>query len=173
MNNNFNSKIYSMTKIGVIAAIYVCATVLISPLSYGVVQFRFSEILMLLCCYNPDFCIALSLGCFISNLFSPTAVFDVPIGTLATVIAAVLMYKNKNLYISALICSLANAILVGLELTIMYNEPFYISASSVFLGEFVVVFILGASLFSKIENKTVFKKYIGTRKNKQKQNIND
>ncbi|MBQ7131611.1 MAG: QueT transporter family protein [Oscillospiraceae bacterium] len=166
MKSTAKNKVYTLTKVGVIAAVYIVATVLISPLSYGIVQFRFSEVLMLLCCYKPDFCIALSLGCFISNLFSPTAVFDVPIGTAATVISAVLMYKCKNLYISALICSIVNAVLVGFELTFVFNEPFFISASSVFLGQFVVVFIIGAAIFKRIENKTVFKQYIGVRKTK-------
>ncbi len=167
------SKVASLTQIAVIAAIYVVSTVLISPLSYGIVQLRFSEALMLLCCYKPDFCVALTLGCFISNLFSPMAIFDIPLGTVATLISAVLMYKCKRLYPAAMICSLVNAAVIGIELTLVFNEPFWLAALSVFLGEFAVVFIIGAGVFSKIENKTVFKRYIGIRETKQNQDENN
>lgn len=173
MKSLSGTNVAAMTQIAVIAALYVVSTVMIAPLSYGIVQLRFSEALMLLCAYKFDYCIALTLGCFISNLFSPTAIFDVPLGSAATLISALLMYKCKRLYPSALICSVVNAIVIGIELTLVFNEPFLLAALSVFLGEFAVVFIIGASVFSKIESKAVFKRYIGTRTLKKTKNKNN
>ena len=46
-----------LTNMGLIAAIYVVATMLCSSLAYGQVQFRISEVLMLLCYFNKDYII--------------------------------------------------------------------------------------------------------------------
>ena len=77
-----------LTNMGLIAAIYVVATMLCSSLAYGQVQFRISEVLMLLCYFNKDYIISLSIGCLIVNLFSTLGMVDVVFGTLATVVAA-------------------------------------------------------------------------------------
>ena len=85
-----------LTNMGLIAAIYVVATMLCSSLAYGQVQFRISEVLMLLCYFNKDYIISLSIGCLIVNLFSTLGMVDVVFGTLATVVAAVLIYAEKQ-----------------------------------------------------------------------------
>lgn len=157
------TRIYTLTKISVIAAIYVVATLLITPLSYGIIQLRLSEALMLLCCYNKNYCVALSIGCMISNMFSPSAAFDVPIGTLATVISAFLMFKCKKLVPSAIICSMTNGIIVGLELTFVFNEPFWLASTSVFAGQLICTLAIGVPIFYSIENKSAFKRFIGRR----------
>ena len=65
-----------LTNMGLIAAIYVVATMLCSSLAYGQVQFRISEVLMLLCYFNKDYIISLSIGCLIVNLFSTLGMVD-------------------------------------------------------------------------------------------------
>ena len=83
---------------GIIAATYAALTIAISPLSYGPIQFRFSEIMVLLCFFNKKHSIGLTLGCLLANIFSPTAVLDVPFGTMATLIACIgiIMLLNSN-----------------------------------------------------------------------------
>ena len=71
----------------IIAALYVVTTWLLAPISYGAIQFRISEVLMLLVVLNPKFSFALILGCFISNTTSSLGWYDMVFGTLATVIA--------------------------------------------------------------------------------------
>ena len=118
-----------LTNMGLIAAIYVAATMLCSSLAYGQVQFRISEVLMLLCYFNKDYIISLSTGCLIVNLFSTLGMVDVVFGTLATVVAAVLIYllRNKvNLVVASLFPVISNAVIVGFELTlslIHISEP--------------------------------------------------
>ena len=102
-----------LTNMGLIAAIYVVATMLCSSLAYGQVQFRISEVLMLLCYFNKDYIISLSIGCLIVNLFSTLGMVDVVFGTLATVVAAVLIYllRNKvNLVVASLFPVISNAV---------------------------------------------------------------
>lgn len=148
MNNN---KLKSVVRLSVVAALYVALTLALYPLSYGAIQFRVSESLMMLISYNPMYAISLSIGCLISNLASPMGVIDVVYGTLATVIASVLMLKIKNKYISSLIPTIVNAIVIGIELKCYYELPLFISMLEVALGEFVVVTLIGVPLFKSLE----------------------
>ncbi len=155
---NFSSR--RITRIGLVAALYVVLTLVFAPLSYGSVQFRFSEALMLLCFYHKDHIAALSLGCFISNLFSTVGTIDLVVGTAATLIAAVLIYifRKEGSITRMVLCSLfpviSNAILVGAEITLMSDEPvsFFICAGSVALGEVVCVSVIGTILFRTFEH---------------------
>lgn len=142
-----------MVKMAMVAAIYVAVTVAIAPLAYSGVQFRMSEILVLLCFYNKDYCISMVLGCAIANLFSPMAVIDVPVGTFATLVAVILIWKSKNLFVASLFPVITNGLFVGLELTIMENIPFWWSSISVALGECAVVTVAGFIVFKFVLEK--------------------
>ena len=74
-----------IAKIAIVATLYVGATLAVTPLSFGAVQLRFSEILVLLCFYNPMYCISLILGCFVANLYSPMVHLDLIFGVASTV----------------------------------------------------------------------------------------
>ena len=67
----------------VITTLFAVLTIVISPLSYGPIQLRFSEILVLFCFFNKRYSIGLVLGCLIANCFSPTASLDIIFGTIA------------------------------------------------------------------------------------------
>ncbi|MBQ8966998.1 QueT transporter family protein [Ruminococcus sp.] len=157
----FNSR--RITNIGVMTAVYVAATILCSPLAYGDVQFRVSEMLMLLCYFNKDYIISMTLGCFIVNLWSPLGFIDVGCGTVATVIAAVLIYalRNKtNLFVVSLFPVLTNGLIVAAELKYVYGLPYWLSAGSVALGEFVCVSILGVIIVNALRKNKGFMKLI-------------
>ena len=118
-----------ITLMGAVAAIYVVLTISLSSLSYGGVQFRVAEALMLLCFYRREYCVALSLGCFVSNMFSPMPV-DMIVGTLATVIAAVPMcligktgekFRLAKMIVASFMPVVSNGIIVGLELNIAFG----------------------------------------------------
>ena len=91
---------------GVIAALYVVFTVSFGSLSFfGGMQVRPSEGLCMLPLLYPAAVAALCVGCFLSNLFSPFAIFDITVGVGATLLAALCTYftgkfvKNKPLKI--------------------------------------------------------------------------
>ncbi|MBR6102001.1 MAG: QueT transporter family protein [Ruminococcus sp.] len=152
-----------LTRIGVITALYVVTTLLCAPLAYNAVQFRVSEMLMLLCCYNKDYILSLSIGCFLSNLFSTLGTVDMLFGTAATVIAAVLMYltrKKADLFVSSLFPVVSNALLVGLELKIVFGDPFWINAGYIAIGELVCISLLGVIVFKALEKNAGFMKLI-------------
>ncbi|MEZ0536672.1 QueT transporter family protein [Caldicellulosiruptoraceae bacterium PP1] len=135
--------------IGLTAAVYTVATVLIAPLSYGAVQFRFSEILNLLVFIDPIYAPGLVLGCFIANLFSPLGWVDVVFGTLGTLLSVIMIARSKNLFIASLWPTIFSVI-VGLELHFVQKLPFLITTLTVMLGEFVVVTLIGYPVFNAI-----------------------
>ena len=151
-----------LTNMGLVAAIYVAATMLCSSLAYGQVQFRISEVLMLLCYFNKDYIISLSIGCLIVNLFSTLGMVDVVFGTLATVVAAVLIYlRNKvNLVVASLFPVISNAVIVGFELTYVFKTPLLVNMGWVALGEFVCVTIVGVILIKALMKNKYFSKLV-------------
>lgn len=152
-----------MTSIGVVTALYVVMTLLCSNFAYGQVQFRVSEMLMLLCFFNKDYIISMTLGCFLANIFSSLGAVDLLFGTAATLIAAVLIYvcrKKTNLIAASLFPVVSNALLVGLELKLVLGLPFWINAAYVALGELVCVTVLGVIVFKVLEKNKSFMKLI-------------
>lgn len=149
-----NSK--KMAMIGATAAIYAVLTVAMAPISYGAVQLRLSEVMTLLAFVDPVFIPGLVLGNFIANLFSPFGLPDVVFGTLATFIAVFMMSKMKSMLIASFWPTIANGLIIGLELAIFTGAPFVSTALYVALGEFLVVTVLGYPVFKVVmKNKTI------------------
>lgn len=165
----FNAR--RITRIGVVAALYVALTLSLSFLAYRDIQFRVAEALMLLCFFNKDYIIALTVGCFIANLFSPMAI-DMLVGTGATLIAAIPMYllRKQGSLPRMIICSLfpviSNGFIVAAELKIAYGSPFWLSVATVGLGEFVCVTIGGVTLFSQLSKNKTFMTTIADNNNR-------
>ncbi|MCL2637678.1 MAG: QueT transporter family protein [Oscillospiraceae bacterium] len=139
----------------VIAAVYVALT-LINPLAFGEIQFRFSEILVLFCFYNPIFCIPMIIGCLIANLLgSPYGLIDVLLGTLGTALAVFPMSRIKNIWVSSLLPVFTNAVLVGIMIKMIFEAPFPLWQCMVFVGvgQFVVITVIGVPLFKFVLEK--------------------
>ena len=137
----------------IIAALYVVTTWLLAPISYGAIQFRISEVLMLLVVLNPKFSFALILGCFISNTTSSLGWYDMVFGTLATIIAIIPMCFIRKMPIAAIFPVLSNAFIVSLELGIafnLWNIAYWYNVFTIALGEAIVLYLLGIPLTSAI-----------------------
>lgn len=146
--------VQNLTRLAMVAAMYAALTVATSYLSYGGIQYRLSEILVLLCFYRKDYAPALIAGCAIANLFSPAGLVDVVVGSFATAVAVIPMYYMKNIYLAALLPILSNGIIVGIELTVVLAEAsIWFNMLTVAFGELVVVGILGVLVFKLIFDK--------------------
>lgn len=162
-NEIFNVK--NLTRLALVAAMYVALTLAIQPLGYGAIQFRVSEVLVLLCFYRKDYSIALILGCLIANLFSPFGLYDIIFGTLATTVAVIPMYYMKNIFLSALLPVVSNGVIVGIELYLC-GEPLWFSMASVALSELIIIGIIGTVIFKFIfEKNRVLMNIIGSTRN--------
>lgn len=153
-----------ITKLAAVAAIYVVLTVFIAPLSYRELQLRFSEILVLLCFYRRDYAIALILGTFIANIFSPIPL-DMLVGTLATAISVYLISLSRNLIIASIYPAIINGILVGFELNFTFGSPLVLSMVYVAIGEFIVVGIIGVIIFTFLQKNKEFMRFIDANQN--------
>lgn len=149
-----------IAKLAAVAALYVALTYALGFMSYGNIQFRVAEAMMLLCFYKKDYGIALTLGCFIANIFSPMMLMDMVFGTLATVLAVLLIFISPNLYIASLAPVLTNSVIVGIELTVAFKTPFWLNALEVAAGEFVCVSIVGVILFKLLEKNAGFMRLV-------------
>ena len=151
------SNLTALLRIAITAALYVALTLAIAPLSYGAVQFRISEVLTLLCFYKKDYCYALILGCFISNLFSPFPL-DIVFGVASTVFTVVGIRYSKNLWIASLFPALS-MVFIGWEL-VYVGMPFWYSFLTAALGEIGVVTVIGVPLFKTVEKNRFFRETI-------------
>lgn len=160
-------KIKDITRLAIVATIYVVFTLIIHPLSFDYIQFRLSEILVLLCFYRKDYVYSLVVGCLIANMFSPLAVYDMIFGTMATLISVILISKSKNLLVATLYPVLLNGIIVGSMLYFVLDLPvsMFASIGYVALGEFVVVSIVGFILFKILEKNRMFIEVIKANQN--------
>lgn len=135
-----------------IAAIYVVLTLVFKEFSFGIIQFRISELLVILILFSPKHLIGVSIGCFISNFFSPMAAFDVPIGTSATIIAGLLMILFRRQTWTIIFPTIVNAFAIGWMLNFVNDFPFWESVGYVALGEFVITVIFGLPIFLFLRN---------------------
>ena len=150
-----------LVKSAAVAALYAVLTLLLPVASSGPIQFRFSEILVLLVFYNKRFIPGLVLGCALANLFSPMLVFDVIFGTLSSYIAFKLMQKAKNLYIASIFPVLLVSVpAIGSWLILASDEVFFVLLMQFMLSEFVMVSIIGVILFKILEKNEGFMSYI-------------
>lgn len=150
-----------LVKSAAVAALYAVLTLLLPVASYGPVQFRFSELLVLLVFYNKRFIPGLVLGCAIANLFSPMMAFDVIFGTLSSYIAFKLMQRTSKLFIASLFPVLMVSVpAIGTWLILASNEVFLILLMQFMLSEFVMVSIIGVILFKILEKNEGFMSYI-------------
>lgn len=150
-----------LVKSAAVAALYAVLTLLLPVASYGPIQFRFSEILVLLVFYNKRFIPGLVLGCAIANMFSPMLLFDVVFGTLSSYIAFKLMQKAENLYVASIFPVLLVSVpAIGTYLILASDEVFWILLMQFMLSEFVMVSIIGVVLFKILEKNEGFMSYI-------------
>ena len=154
MNKNIvNTKFLVSTAL--IAAIYVVMTLAIAPLSFGMIQIRISEVLMLMAFIDKKYAPGLVLGCFIANCFSPFGMMDVVFGTACTAASLVGITKcSKTLFGASLWTVLCNAF-IGIELY-QFGSPLLLSMATVAFGEFLSVSVLGYVLFRQVlKNSTL------------------
>ena len=162
----------------VIAALYAALTILQNTLLPGTasaaIQFRVAEVLTILAALTPAAIPGLTIGCVIANISSLSVLgpYDLIFGSIASLLAAVLMYllRSQRLFklpvASALMPALANGIIVGFEIEFFFVEggfhfgDFLFQGGCVALGELGVLFVLGLPLARLIEKHGFDKKLL-------------
>ena len=137
----------TLTRIGVIAALYVALCAILAPFSFGPMQFRVSEAMALLPVLWLEAIPGVTVGCFIANLFFGYGIIDAVVGSAATLIAAILTYfLRKKIWAAAIPPVIVNAVIIGLMLYIMEGAPLWLTMATVGLGQTGACFALGIPL---------------------------
>ncbi len=158
-----------LSRAGIIASLYVVLSLVVFPISSGVIQFRASELLCLLPLIFPEAVPALFVGCMLSNFLTGCAIYDVIIGSLITLFSAFLTYlvgvklKRKTIKIlfSGLFPVILNAFLLPLIWYFCYGEIQYLYIIQVLLlivSQSIIVYGLGVptcSLIEKLKKKGI------------------
>ncbi len=149
-----------LTIAAVIAALYAALTVAFAPISYGAVQFRIAEALTLLPVLFPQAIPGLAVGCLVANLIGGYGIWDVVLGTLATLIAAILTYGlRKTIWLAAIPPVAVNAVVIGLLLHFVLKLPLLPTMGTVGLGQLAVVFVLGVPLIYSLSRIPALKNF--------------
>ena len=157
-----NKKTQFITEAAVIAAIYTVLVLVFQPISYGPIQFRIAEALTILPFFTPAAIPGVTLGCFLSAVFTGADVLDLVFGSLATLIAAILSYRLRRFkYLVPLPPIIANALIIPWVLRYAYDIPDAIPYMmlTVGIGELLSVGILGTMLLFVLDKvkRLIFK----------------
>ena len=166
-----NTGIRKITFAGVTAALYAALTIASSPIAYGAIQFRISEVLCILPFFFPFTVPGLFVGCIIANLFSPYGILDLAVGSAATLAAALVTMKlgkaaGDRIVIKALACFppvIFNALMIGAVIawsTVGAGDPFLpafaINGLRVGFGEFIIMYVLGLPLMVYLPKTNIY-----------------
>ncbi|PCH12125.1 Queuosine precursor transporter QueT [Streptococcus parauberis] len=161
---NFTVRDY--VQIALVAALYVVLTITppLNAISYGMYQFRVSEMMNFLAFYNKKYIIAVTIGCMIANFYS-FGLIDVFVGggsTLVFVSLGVYLFKkyksdylfngmlNKAFLYFSIFFALS-MITVAIELS-FFGSPLFLTWFTTALGEFVSL-IIGSIIIDKLSKQ--------------------
>lgn len=169
MSKRLSKKVNNLSRQAMIAAIYAVLSLCFSAISYGPVNIRISEALVLLPLFSFHNIWGVTVGCFITNLigfFTGANILgslDIIFGTFATFAAAICTYLFRKIKIKGLPVLAAvppiifNAVIIGWELCIFINNGsfspviFWTQAASVALGQLFSCGIVGLAMVRTIE----------------------
>ena len=146
---NYYKKTLFLSEAAVIAAIYTVLVLAFQPISYGPIQFRIAEALAILPYFTPAAIPGVTIGCFLSAIFTGADVLDMIFGTLATLIAAILSFKlRRHKLLVPIPPIISNALIIPWVLRFAYDIPDAIPYMmlTVGVGELCAVGILGMLL---------------------------
>ncbi|MGI6704348.1 MAG: QueT transporter family protein [Clostridia bacterium] len=150
MNNRIMIKM--MARGAMIAGIYAILTISFAPISYGPLQVRISEALTVLPFLWPEAVMGLFVGCITANFLGGLGIWDIALGSTATLIAAWLTSKTTKPWLAPLPPVLINSVIVGGYLSLLYNIPWWSTMTYVAVGQAVACYLLGLPLLHLMLN---------------------
>ena len=152
----------SIARNAIVAALYAVLTYAFFFISYGNLQVRISEFMVLLCFFNPNYIYGLTLGCIVANIYSPAmsafcSPLDIVIGTLATFLSCVCISLSRRMLIASFFPAIFNGLLLAWEFSFVAGDYslvfFWTNAGFVAAGEVIAISILGYVIFMIMARK--------------------
>lgn len=143
-----------LARSALIGALYVLLTLLFAPISSGLVQVRIAEGLCVLPCFTASAVPGLFVGCLLGNLLTGAAPYDVVLGSLATLFAALLTRRMQksgmSKWLMPLPTILLNALIVGWILYAVYRVGVSLDLCMLYVGagEAVACYGVGMPLYA-------------------------
>lgn len=151
MKSRFDTR--ALVRAGLIGALYVALTLIFQPISFGAIQFRVAEALTLLPILTVDAVPGLFVGCLLANWLGGGVWFDVVLGSVATLLAAICSRKLRSRpFFAALMPTIFNGLIVGPVVYFAYVRApgdsisigtLLFNMGTVAFGELVVCYALG------------------------------
>ncbi len=156
-------KIQGIAFAAIIAATYVVLTFIASALGLasGAIQVRLSEALTILPVFTPYAIPGVFAGCLLANILTGCALWDIILGSLATLIGAVGTYLlRKHKLLATAPPMLANAIIVPFVLINVYTleGTYWYFTLTVFVGELISCGVLGTFLQKALSKTDIINK---------------
>ena len=134
-------KVKDMTMIAIVATVYCVVTWLISPVAYGPIQFRLSEIMKPLTLKGRVYIAGLSLGLLLANLLSP---FGGPwewiwMPIMCFVGGEIAYRLRKWPVISMIFYSAWISLAVSITLQVVLQVPFYLTVFWIWVPELILM----------------------------------
>ena len=153
-----NKHTLRLMRAGIIGALYVVLSLVTLPISGGAIQFRVSEGLTLLPLLYLEAVPALFIGCFLFNLLSGLAFYDVLIGSLVTLVAGLLTYligkvikpKFFKILVGGLFPVLLNALILPIVWIYLLGQSevlYLITFVSLLISQTLSVYTVGSAIY--------------------------
>lgn len=145
---------------GLLAALYAVLTWCLGAFAYGPFQIRPAEGLTVLAVFYIEAVPGLYVGCMLANILSGYGVYDIFLGSLATLVAAGLSFGVgrlfKNDVLKLILCGLFNILLNAFIIPAVMilggaTEAYWYLFGSMVLTETVWVYAIGAPLYLAIK----------------------
>ncbi|WP_152656008.1 QueT transporter family protein [Oceanobacillus sp. CFH 90083] len=151
---------------GIIAALYVAVSLLVSPVAFGAIQFRISEMFNHLIIFDKRYFFGITIGVFAANLFSMAGGLDLLFGTAHTAISlGMIIFLKKYIkntltlfFLNTLIFSF-NMFIIAFMLNIALHLPFLLTWLTTGISEFIVL-LIGIPIFYTLYKRIHFDKMI-------------
>lgn len=129
-----SQKIKILTYNAILSALYIVLT-LISPFSFGLINFRAADIIQVVACLDKRTRIGISLGMVLANLFSPYGIIDVLTAIVICLISFYFGWRIKGEKIRVGFLILTVSIAVATEICFMNNVPFLAIFAAMIISE--------------------------------------
>jgi uncharacterized membrane protein len=138
----------------VYAALYTALSLFLSPISFGAIQVRIAGLLLgAVPVLGIAGVIGQTLGCFITNSFSPLGLIDL-VNVIPTFIMTLVIWKlrNKSVLLGLSLYTIVTSTSIAFTLNYAFNLPFGITMLTVLVGQ-VISCVIGGYILYKVLNR--------------------
>ncbi|TMN23240.1 QueT transporter family protein [Lentibacillus cibarius] len=150
-----------------VAAAYVAVSLVAAPIAFSNIQFRIPEIFNHLVVFNKKYFFGIVLGVLLTNLFSPTGVYDLVFGVahsavslgIVILVGKFIKHTWTLLVINTMVFTF-NMFIIAFELYLALDLPFFLTWLTTALGELGIMAV-GMPIMYVLNKKLNFHQLMG------------